>query len=330
MVTITNPFQPIYAICDSGNSGWRRDHLPPFPRYIDVELTNRCNFHCLMCPTGVGTVKRASGFMSDGIFRRILKEIRPHKTPVRFIRWGEPLLHPKVLPYMRDVKACGSLIHLNTNGSLLTKSLMEEFLEIPLDSIKFSFQGVDRKSYREMRNRDFFDELLAKVEQLHAMRGDREKPFIHVSTTITYERLDQVRAFRDRVSAFVDLLTIGRTILEHIDIDAAPLGNEEKATLRFLKGQESVVKKHPECQEVFDKLSINWDGMVSACCGDYDNLMVVGDLSRQSLQEIWTSDRINRFRDLLVEMRHDELPLCVSCYDYFGIQTPGLQKTGLD
>ena len=74
---------------------------------------------------------------------------------------------------------------------------------------------------------------------------------------------------------------------------------------------------------------IDWEGSVSACCGDYDNLMIVGDLERDSLSAIWHSDALNRFREMLVAGRHDELPLCRSCYDALETQTPGLQKTGL-
>ena len=177
-----------------------------------------------------------------------------------------------------------------------------------------------------MRNIDFYDELLETIKLFYSKRGDAEKPFIHVSTTITYESPELVRQFREMVQEFVDLVTIGRTVLEHIDPDDVKLGEDEKNMLRSLKAQESVVKQYSQCPEVFDKLSINWDGTVSACCGDYDDLMVVGDLKRSSLQQIWKSKQINTFRIMLADMRHEELELCRTCYDYHGLQTPGLQN----
>ena len=39
-----NPFQPIYDICNAGDSKAKFAALPPFPRLIDVEMTNTCNF----------------------------------------------------------------------------------------------------------------------------------------------------------------------------------------------------------------------------------------------------------------------------------------------
>jgi len=266
--------------------------------------------------------------MPDETFKKLLGEIAPYKTPIRFIRWGEPLLHPKLVEYIAEAKNRGSIVHLNTNGSRLTETIMEEMVAIPLDSIKFSFQGADRKSYTEMRNTDFFDKLLENVQLLYEKRGERDKPYMHISTTITYETAEQVKEFRGKVGRFVDLVTVGRTVLEFIDMSKVRLSETELRMLEKLKGEESVIKKHLQCPEVFDKLSVNWDGTVSACCHDYDNMMVVGDLATDSLKQIWMSDKMQHYRSMLANMRHDELALCRTCFDYHGLQTPGLQ--GID
>lgn len=321
-----NPFKRIYDICNQGNSREKLNHLPEFPIYIDIELTNSCNFNCLMCPTGTGTVKRQTGFIKDKVFFKVLDEIKEYNTPVRFIRWGEPTLHPKWLQYIREVKKQDMLCHINTNGSLLNSSSIKEIVDIKLDSIKFSFQGVSRKSYKEMRNKDYYKSLLKKIAELYKARGEKELPYIHVSTTITYESKEEVDAFKKEMQNIVDLVTVGRTVLEHIDVDRVKLKGEALETLKWLKEQESVVKVHTECPEVFDKLSINWDGTVSACCGDYDNKMIVGNVMENSLKEIWVSEKMNLYRKMLANMEHDKLELCKSCYDYHGIQVPGLQK----
>lgn len=310
-----NPFKPIYAECNWGNSRQKLDNLPIFPRCLDIELTNLCNFKCLMCPTGTGAHQRKKGLMSDAIFYKIIDEIKKYKTPLRFIRWGEPTLHPNLINFLRVAKENDSLIHINTNGKLIDKKMMVQLIDIPLDSIKFSFQGVDKKSYCEMRGIDFFDELLEKIKMLYELRENNSYPFIHISTTITYESKDQVKAFKDRVAKFTDLVTVGRTQLDFIDPSTTNLSESRIKTLILLKKQESIIKKHIECPEVFDKLSIDWDGCVTACCGDYDNKMVVGNIVKKSLVELWTSDKMNFYRQMLAEMRHDELDLCRTCYD---------------
>jgi radical SAM protein with 4Fe4S-binding SPASM domain len=326
MVTRTNPLKPIYEVCNQGNSVRKFENLPGFPAYLDLELTNTCNFRCLMCPTGNLTQRRNTGFMEDSVYYKILDEIKEHKTPIRFIRWGEPTSHPKLVEFIRAAKEFGVICHLNTNGSLLDEQKIDELLRIPLDSIKFSLQGVDRKSYREMRNIDFFDELMNTIKLFYKKRGECEFPFIHVSTTVTYETLEQIGKFREKSSEFSDLVTVGKTVLEgRIHMDEVRLGDKEKEVLKHLISQESLTREHPECPEVFDKLSINWDGTLTACCTDYDNKMLLGDIRTSPIKKVWHSKKLDEYRTILAEMRHDELDLCKHCFDYMSIQTPGLQ-----
>ena len=264
--------------------------------------------------------------MDNNIFDKVLDEIKGYKTPLRFIRWGEPTLHPKMISWIRTARANGVICHINTNGYKIDDEMIAAFIDIPLDSIKFSFQGVDAKSYREMRNKDFFEGLLSVVMKLYEKRNNQPYPFIHISTTITYETGDQVEMFKNLTSRFTDRVSVGRTILEHMDVNTGKLSDEERERLRCLKDQESVIKDYVECPEVFDKLSINWDGTVSACCKDYDNFMVIGDIRENSIKEIWRSEKMNEYRHMLAEMRHSELDLCKTCYDYMSLSTPGLQK----
>ncbi|MBF0153098.1 MAG: SPASM domain-containing protein [Magnetococcales bacterium] len=327
MMKRANPFDPVYRVANSGNLADKLKNLPEFPYFIDLELTNTCDFRCLMCPTGMHLQRRSKGFMSDTIFYRLLDGVRERQTPLRFIRWGEPTLHPRLVDYLQASHAAGILTHMNTNGNNLDDALMDALLAIPLDCIKFSFQGIDAQSYREMRNTDFFAELIERIKKLHARRGDRPAPFIQISTTVTYETREQIAAFRQMVEPYADLVSVGRTILGHLDASKMKCSPADKQTLLRLQTQESVVKKHKLCPEVFDKLSINWDGTVTACCADYDNFMTLGNLATDSLQEIWHSPKMHQYRVALAEMRHAEFPLCRTCYDFMGLDTPGLQGT---
>jgi radical SAM protein with 4Fe4S-binding SPASM domain len=70
------------------------------------------------------------------------------------------------------------------------------------------------------------------------------------------------------------------------------------------------------CPEVFDKLSVDWDGKVSACCGDYDNFMVVGDVGNGAvdLKTIWNhSKALKKYRKKLAEHDYKGMTLCQRC-----------------
>jgi len=80
------------------------------------------------------------------------------------------------------------------------------------------------------------------------------------------------------------LVTVGKTKLEHIDVNKTKLRDEQKEILVDLYNKESMIEERLKiCPEVFGKLSIDWDGQITACCSDYDRKMVVGDISENTI-----------------------------------------------
>ncbi len=313
----TNPFTHLYAEANKGNSKEKLKNLPEFPRLIDIEVTNVCNFRCLMCPTGNRMMSRKSGYMEKATFYKIVDQIKGKNVGLRFIGWGEPLGHPEYLEFITYAKKQGILCHMNTNGSKLTREIMELLCDLEFESIKFSFQGVDQKSYREMRNTDYFNELLEVIRTMYEIRGERPVPFMQVSSTITYESPEMVEDFKEHVQKFTDFVNVGYTNLEHIDVTKVKLKKEEKVTLVSLKSHQIKFGEHPECPEVFDKLTINFDGTITACAGDFNNLMLLGDLNKSTIDEIWMSSTLFNYREMLADMQHDKLKLCSTCYSIY-------------
>lgn len=249
---MVNPFRELYRKCYFERE--RRN----FPILVDIELCNFCNFACSACPTGQGTINRKQGFMTGNIWCIVLKELASHITPVRFVRWGEPTLHPKVYDWIKEASDHHLLTHLTTNGAKLDIDRIYN-----LDSIKFSLHGHPETQF-------FARELYKR----------KIRPYITVS------------------SYGCDF--IGETCADE----------ERRETIRDLSKPS---KHYIPCPEVFSKLSVNWDGTVSACCGDYDNKMLVGDVKEDSLGRIWHSTKMRYYRKMLEEMRHSELPLCRNC-----------------
>lgn len=314
-----NPLQPLYDTFNHGTNAGKYAELPLFPRMIDLELSSACNFRCLMCPTGNMSLKRKPGFMSEDTFLTIVNQCIEYGTAIRLIGWGEPTLHPQIADFVFNIRLRGLLSHINTNGSKLTEEMTAGLIDAGLSSIKFSFQGVDRKSYREMRNMDFYEPLIETIQRFHRIRSGRPLPFMAVSTTITYENEEQVAAFKERVSPFCDQLSVGRTIFDYMDFNAVRLSPHDKAMLETLAGMETGDKRHPDpCPEVYDKLSIHYDGRVRVCCNDHSGETYLGNVNDTPLKEIWRDRTIETYRKNLAAGKY-EGPLCSVCYDYMGL-----------
>jgi radical SAM protein with 4Fe4S-binding SPASM domain len=246
-----NPFGELYT--KSANA-WSVEDKPLF---VDVELTNFCNLSCSYCPTGQKKIKRQQGFMADITWYALLDELAEHKIPVRFVRWGEPTLHPRLYEWIGEAHEEGLLAHLTTNGVTLDVDRLRG-----LDSIKFSWHDIDISNV---------------IEKLYRQES---RPYIEI---VGYGQPVGVSNIADVI------------IVEKIKDLSKPL------------------EKYLPCPKVNSILSVNWDGTVTACQGDYDNLMTVGDIFASPLLEIWHGDQMNYYRKMLKEMRHAELPLCRNC-----------------
>lgn len=233
---------------------------------------------------------------------------------------GEPTLHPRFLEW-GGAKSEGVLVHFNTNGLLLTEEMIKEIINLKIDSIKFSFQGIDVITYSEMRSGGSYTQLINAIKTMHKMRGDREKPYISVSTSTTYETKGEIFRFREEISKWCDEVNVGKTLLEHVDVMCMGLTEERQQIYeQFIKEKSWNMSRPVACAEIWDKLSINWDGNVSACCADYDNMMIVGNILENDLQELFCGEKERQYREILKNDNYDILPLCRNCYEYIPLK----------
>jgi hypothetical protein len=55
------------------------------------------------------------------------------------------------------------------------------------------------------------------------------------------------------------------------------------------------------------------NGKVTVCCQDYDGKLEVGDLTKQSIQEVWNSEEFQRIRTLHLSEKGDLIDFCRNC-----------------
>lgn len=277
-----NPFKKIY---ESKEYTSCKDNTMPL--VVDIELTNHCNLRCKMCDRERMT--RLRGYMPESIFCKVVDECQKYKIPLRFIGWGEPFMHPKIIDYLEYAKPL--LLHITNNGQVITERQMREIVRIGLDSIIFSFQGATKEGYEAMRGTSY-DKIVSNILKLVKIRGDKEKPYIHISSTMTNEDRDEVSVFVNYWQNHIDSVGFGRTNL-----------HEKKEYTNYRP-----------CTEVWHKLTVKWDGQVSACCGDYDNQLVIGNMKDFTLKEIWEGEELKAIRTLLLNNRFRNLTLCKECF----------------
>ena len=147
-----------------------RDHSNPSKLFLEV--TTRCNLSCKMCVKQSCDNGIASGDMSISTLER-LKPAIADLDEVIISGIGEPLLHPQLETFIREIKAAlpaSGSVGLQTNGTLLTRPMIERLLSVDIDTICVSVDAVTPDLLSSIRTGAQFDQLVNALSILNATK----------------------------------------------------------------------------------------------------------------------------------------------------------------
>jgi len=273
---------------------------------VYMEITNRCNLACSFCP---GT-HRTGGMMSLADFRRYADAVADRCDYLYFHLMGEPLLHPDLPDMIAYARERGMKPILTTNGTLLP-SRGAELLEAGVYKVSISLHsfeandGVDFYAYLEGCLN--FASLASRTGRICALRlwnlsGGRCERNQQVLDALarTFPRPWKEGRQGSRLAEGV-YLEWG-DYFDWPDLDACDRG------------------ERCFCYGLRDQIGVLCDGRVVPCCLDKDGTIVLGDLNRQTTDEILSSPRARAIYDGFSAGKAVE-PLCRRCgfaHDRFG------------
>lgn len=265
---------------------------------IYLEISNICNLKCAFCP---GT-KRKPKVMSEEEFKQLLPKLRPWSDYLYFHLMGEPLCHPRLDRFLELAGEAGFKVILTTNGTLL--SIQQEILlnapalhkiNISLHAFEANDLSVPFSDYL----RDCFSfGTAAEGQKLVVYRlwnggGANQK---------NEEILQSMEAFFPKPWKEERRGTrIGdRVYLEYGDKFDWP-------DLNAPDGGQQVY-----CYGLRDQIGILCDGTVVPCCLDHEGDISLGNLFRESMEEILQKPRTIAIREGFARRTASE-ELCRKC-----------------
>jgi radical SAM protein with 4Fe4S-binding SPASM domain len=266
------------------------EEVPPFPREIFLDLTSFCNHACVFCSNPLIKNKKT---MEPEMVHRVLQEA--YDCGVRDIglyATGESFLVKDLGKYVALAKKIGfEYMFLTSNGALATPDRAKEVLDAGLDSIKFSISAGTRETYKRVQGRDDFDKVIENLKWISNYRKTSGLQYrIYVTMVYTKFTESEVNILRDIVVPYID------------EWDPHPLNNQcgnlyENNKLGFIEaGSPRARGKVEICFQPFKGFTITPEGYVSACVLDYSKDLIVGDLSKTSLKDIWSGEVYKDFR----------------------------------
>jgi len=277
--------------------------LPPVPPTVYIELTAACNLNCLMCDRK--SITRKIGLMDFSLFRHIIDDaVKIGVREIKLNRFGEPLLHPKLVEMVAYAKQAGiPSVFFTSNATLMTEELAQRLIRSGLDRITFSVDGGTPETYESIRRGAKYFQVVANIERFLEVRRRLGSSTPRVIINTIY--------MRETAPEFAQIFQQWQPKVDRINI--LPVAKYGNISDHSPFNRQAFPQGHRPCHHLFDRLMIFWDGLVTVCCADINGKLSIGRIQESSLNELWRCPQITRLRELHRRGDFSSLPICAQC-----------------
>ncbi len=296
--------------------------IRPNPVQVSVVVGNTCNLHCVMCPYHSPEIKpshtttffRERRLMAWETMEQIAAECGAMRVPVKIGNVEEPLLHPRIVDFVRACRQAGvPAVHITTNGTLLTPAVGRRLLEAGLTSLYVSVDAARPDTYRRVRHGDL-DRLEHNVRAFLETRREGKFACRVMLSLVRNEELT-----REEEEEFLArwLPAAEGVILYH-------LARYEDGNSRFRAVHEVAQARMREagrrwaCLNPWQEVYLLPDGRVYYCCETisklaFEHLESMGRFPEESLRAIWQGEAFRALRHDLIRNDLARWPACDRC-----------------
>lgn len=296
--------------------------VPRRPEFAQLEITNRCNLNCAMCPrTKFYKVKIAD--MPYEVYEQALNKLLPLRLAT-LTGWGEPLLHKRLYDMIRMARDRGvPSVAITTNGVLLNDEHIDRLLDSGLTALRVSVDDLAEPGGAETAGHGGGAEIMNKAARLLERRKGAS-PQVALAVTISPENRADVFRLIDRAAEIgMDMVALmrlndrfdeslkrysfeeERQVCEEYEAHAARAGIKIGTPRQMFDGIRSLLYRGGEkCPVTYDSVYVTTEGNITPCCALPK--LVMGDILTQDIADIWNSEKFKRFR-------RDQRKVCAHC-----------------
>ncbi len=289
---------------------------PPLPNSLNIELNNTCNHKCIFCGYHgkYGKVSLTPSVLEIEFVKRVLDEssrLGIGSKEVGFYLSGEAFLYNDLAEVISYASAKGfKYIFITTNGALAIPEKMKQVVDSGLSSIRFSINGSDRETYKEMHCKDDFDNVVRNLQWLSEYREKNHIDIgISISCVLTKKTKDIEKRMRDCFERYVDDM-----IFLPVQVDELRKSDYIDKEIRLVDDTRATINKDYVCPIVFNTMYISSDGNVVPCCKAPGTGVSFANLKEDfDLEKAWYGEEYKRYRLIFLEDGNDDGTLCKNC-----------------
>ncbi len=242
-----------------------------------IEITNTCNLNCDFCPKH----HRPKRQLTAEEFDQITEKVRGKVCFLYFHLMGEPLLHPLLPQFIMTAREKGFKTVLTSNGTLLHRCM--ELLDTLPHKIQLSLHSHESNERGELA--EYMDEVMLFSTQAAQKgtcvvlrlwnQGGRDRENEEVMRLIEQYA---PKPWRERPDGF--------RLSDNLYLEF-----DRKFQWPDAKKERVGEKVQLYCKALTKQIGILSNGSLVPCCLDHDGDVILGNLFRQSLEEILSSPR---------------------------------------
>jgi len=294
------------------------------PTIFNIETTNYCNMKCVMCPRTI-YMERKNIWINDELFENMLDSIKTHQVHELddFWKWlkdeadfdrnevsengfyfnvvsrclilhgyGEPFLDKYLIKRLKACKERNIPTYFSCTPATMTVEKAEAAMEAGLSVLKFSLDAMDDDEIKKIRGkRADYNDSINKIFQIIDIKKKRGFKTLLVPCMIALDNKDQDL---NKHNKFIEFWK-GKDVFAYI--------KSQDNRWHFENTDELTNKSHyakQYCEYPWTSSTIMAEGNVVPCTQISNNEIILGNVNKNTLKEIWNSKEYQDLRKMHV------------------------------
>jgi len=295
----------------------------PYPSYIEIEVTTRCNLRCIMCEHTYW--KEPARDMSFEEFKGIVDQF-PNLKWIGLTGIGESFLNDDFMKMLSYVKRKQVFVELYDTFFFINEELANELIELKVDKILASIDGATKETYEKIRVGSDFERVIKNAENLLRLKKEKKASFpkIGFHFIINKYNFHEILPYIDLIKSISqgEDVTIQFTRMLHefkdtkdlfVEIpDDTVLAVEQKAKdlgIEVVWNANVPQAKPPisNCIEYTMPFIFSSGDVIPCCSGNeagnrnFQKATALGNIFEQSFKEIWRGEKYSLLRKAIRE-----------------------------
>ena len=286
------------------------------PMVLFVDPSSACNFKCKFCPNGdvklIRSIGRWQGPMDMGVYRKIIDDLKEFDESLKVLRLykeGEPFLNKNFAEMIRYARKAGiaQSIDTTTNGYLLETERIKPVLDAGIDRINISVDGLSDKQFYEFTGvKVHFDKFVENIRKMYEMKGSCE---ICIKIAGDFLSDEDKNKFYNVFGNYAD-----RIFIENVAPCWPEFDVQDRLGVEMDKGiYDQPLSEVNTCPYIFYSMSVNSDGTISLCFLDWARKLLIGDVRKESVKDIWNGNTLFQHQHEHLQGKRKENPICAAC-----------------